>query len=534
MSVIVDATVPPAAPSMLQQPPGPGALPRFSTTAIANPGALPLLLALLRRAAPEDQLWGLAAFRELLLQVGRAALGRALPLGAEAGCHARSAVGRPWITAHGFHRLPAAPLLRLQGARNLAAADAAGLNRLLIEWLQSTVAAPAGSAGSGSPGDGGEQSVPQDGPSGPWARTASASMVEAAQQLEAPQEQLLQQQLLALLRLSASYSIAAADLRLLLQLLRPGADGRPPPHAPALLEALTSMAAHEGPACFFDCGAESAAPASSRGQQQQAAHALPSGIVCSASLGGGSGAPGTRFVSLPRGGYSFSAWVRLEDGREAAEQLRPPAPAASAQHAPEHAAAAAAAAAASDQALYALLHQQQPSGSHSFLHAHHQPSQLLQGLALAVRRLPPPPGSGGAGSLQLVAHSWSPKHAEAALALQQPLASGRWHHVSVTHSAGGALSHPTLHLYLDGQLQVGVRHLAMWSEAVRLRVQPVVQASVRPPCADAVTPHPFHPTCTGHRPPQVPVPARAAELRVRGLRRAAAPAARPAGRRPLL
>lgn len=56
-------------PTLPQEPPGPGALPRFSTTAIANPQALPLLLALLRRAAPEDQLWGLAAFRELLLQV---------------------------------------------------------------------------------------------------------------------------------------------------------------------------------------------------------------------------------------------------------------------------------------------------------------------------------------------------------------------------------------------------------------------------------------------------------------------------------
>ena len=215
------------------------------------------------------------------------------------------------------------------------------------------------------------------------------------------------------------------------------------------------MAAHDGPACFFDCGADAASAGGARSQGQPAA-ALPSGIVCSASLGGGGGAPGSRFVSLPRGGYSFSAWVRLEDGREAAEQLRPPAPAASStQHAPEHAAAAAAAAAAgSDQALYALLHQQQPTGSHGFLHAHHHAAQPLQGVALAVRRLPPPPGSGGAGALQLVAHSWSPKHAEAPLALQAPLVPGRWHHVALTHASGGALSHPSLHLYLDGQLQV--------------------------------------------------------------------------------
>lgn len=102
-----------------------------------------------------------------------------------------------------------AALACLQGAHNLAAADAAGLNRLLIDWLQSTVAAPDGSS------DGG----------------AEQGAAEAA-----PQAQLLQQQLLALLRLSGSYSIAAPDLRSLLQLLRAGADGRPPPHAAALLE----------------------------------------------------------------------------------------------------------------------------------------------------------------------------------------------------------------------------------------------------------------------------------------------------------
>lgn len=58
-----------------QERPGGGALPRFTATAIANPAALPLLLALLRRAAPDDQLWGLAAFRELLLQVGEFSAG---------------------------------------------------------------------------------------------------------------------------------------------------------------------------------------------------------------------------------------------------------------------------------------------------------------------------------------------------------------------------------------------------------------------------------------------------------------------------
>ena len=52
----------------LQEAPGAGAAPRFASTAVANPLALRLVVALLRRAAPEDQLWGLAALHELLLQ----------------------------------------------------------------------------------------------------------------------------------------------------------------------------------------------------------------------------------------------------------------------------------------------------------------------------------------------------------------------------------------------------------------------------------------------------------------------------------
>ena len=56
----------------MQEPPSSGASPhRFTATAVANLAALGLLLALLRRAAWPDQLWGLAAFRELLLQVRR-------------------------------------------------------------------------------------------------------------------------------------------------------------------------------------------------------------------------------------------------------------------------------------------------------------------------------------------------------------------------------------------------------------------------------------------------------------------------------
>ena len=49
--------------------PGPGA--RFLRSGIANPAAVPLCFQLLQRAALQDQLWGLAAWRELLLQVGR-------------------------------------------------------------------------------------------------------------------------------------------------------------------------------------------------------------------------------------------------------------------------------------------------------------------------------------------------------------------------------------------------------------------------------------------------------------------------------
>ena len=304
---------------------------------------------------------------------------------------------------------------------------------------------------------------------------------------------------------------AARDLRSLLQLLRPDADGRPPPHAGAVLEvwsaplvaclastpsvphlpaagasnaslkhlrlfpwfsriplkAMEAMASHRtGPACFFNFGSGSGAamPGQAGGAQQQ----QPSGIVCSASLGGGGGAStggssgasaagssSSSFLRLPKQGYSFAAWVRLEDGRAAIDQLL----------STPHAAAGASAAATSDQALFALLHQQKPpSGAHQ---AHHFPfghghaPQLLQGVALAVRQVDSPMLPAGSVSpggqrppLQLVAHSWSPKHAEAALPLQQPLLPGRWHHVALTHSAGGPLTPAEVCLYLDGQLQV--------------------------------------------------------------------------------
>ena len=229
------------------------------------------------------------------------------------------------------------------------------------------------------------------------------------------------------------------------------------------------MAAHEGPSCFFNFSSSGGGGGEGSGGQQH--QPLPSGVVCSASLGGGGGpnnvgasssagsssSSSAGFVRLPKGGYSFAAWVRLEDGREAAEQLQQPRyqepQLRDDQSTAAAAAAAAAAAIASDQALYALLHQQQQHQQHT---GGQQQQQLLQGLALAVRHVNA--GSAGTGGgqpqMQLVAHCWAPKHAEVALPLQQPLAAGRWHHIALTHFAGGALSQPELRLYLDGQLQV--------------------------------------------------------------------------------
>lgn len=213
------------------------------------------------------------------------------------------------------------------------------------------------------------------------------------------------------------------------------------------------MAAHDGPHSFFSfsSGGDGAGGASSRGQGEQAQQLVPSGIVCSASLGGGSGAggggvqgPGHRFLSFPSRGYSFAAWLRLEDGRDAADQwLQPSALAAGQEEHPLAAAAATSAATlASDQAVYALLHQQQPAGTRSFLLHHGGHGQhLLQGAALAVRQVSSSSGAASPGGrqLHLVAHSWSPKHAEAVLPLQQPLVPG-WHHLALTHSAGAEVA----------------------------------------------------------------------------------------------
>ena len=249
---------------LLEEPPPPGALPRFASSDIANPAALQLLLALLRRAAAEDQLWGLAAFRELLLQV------RAFrPLLAACACSDKCEAC--W---HGcVPQLTRLPVLALpvQGVHNLAAADGAGINRQLVAWLGETADDEAGEQEE-EVGDSGGELAPEG-------------------QQQQQQRRLLQQQLLALLRLSGSYSIsggcrlplltaglastvairalgpgnavfatsqhpilsntwtiyfpmlgpfplcvAARDLRSLLHLLKPGGDGRPPLHSAMLLE----------------------------------------------------------------------------------------------------------------------------------------------------------------------------------------------------------------------------------------------------------------------------------------------------------
>jgi hypothetical protein len=114
------------------------------------------MLALLRRAADQDQLWGLAAFRELLLQ----------------------------------------------GAQNLAAADGAGLNGLLIEWLAATTAQePAAAALAG---DGSRIDAAAAGPSNEADMRGGPPPPPDA----LTQRLMLQQQLLALLRVSGSYSIS--------------------------------------------------------------------------------------------------------------------------------------------------------------------------------------------------------------------------------------------------------------------------------------------------------------------------------------
>ena len=260
----------------------------------------------------------------------------------------------------------------------------------------------------------------------------------------------------------------------------------PPPLGPMLLQALADMAVHTGPRCFFNFDSGDAfssaggrgsgsSSSSSRGKQRMEAPASqPSGIICIPSLGGGSGlaghpaaaSAGAAAPAFPKHGYSFAAWVRLEDGREAGEavlrhqelQRQQLAQAGGYLH---DASVTEALALASDQALYAMLHQhqqqpQQPPLQQQAGASSQQPPQPPQqvGVALAVRQSATAasgkgggsrdaPASGGpAGRIglttQLVAHCWAPKHSEAVLELQQPLIPGTWHHLVLTHSPGAA------------------------------------------------------------------------------------------------
>lgn len=62
-----------------------------------------------------------------------------------------------------------------------------------------------------------------------------------------------------LLQVTGAYSIAGRDLRALLALLKPVNGGSAAPgHSGLLLRALGAMAAHSGPAAFFDFGDDSA------------------------------------------------------------------------------------------------------------------------------------------------------------------------------------------------------------------------------------------------------------------------------------
>lgn len=120
-------------------------------------------MSLLRHAAPEDQLWGLAAVKELLLQ----------------------------------------------GVHNLAAAEGAALNSVLIEWLQEAVAAAPAETAAGAAGEPAGSAA-----EGSTAQQAGQEHAQHAQHAQHDAQQLdsrlLVHQLLAVLTLSGSYSIAGA------------------------------------------------------------------------------------------------------------------------------------------------------------------------------------------------------------------------------------------------------------------------------------------------------------------------------------
>ena len=408
-------------------PPTPPAL--FSRSTIANSEAVPLYFGLLRQARQDDQLWGLAAWQELLLLGG----------------------------------LPAC----LQCER-------AGLNPLLIDWLAATTAAPAG--GKAAPEEEAGQVAP-----------GAGQLVASGRQRRGSEQgwegQLLQRQLASLLRLTGSYSCSGAELRALLALLLPspaGADGASgaaghwllaaadgdgdgdgdgsgsgsdaataplpavPRHSLLVLQLLAAMAAHEGPSNFFHFD-----------------QPPPSGLVVlgygsgatfsGSSSGGGGGVGGLR---LSPKGYSVAVWVRQEDGRDAALQLQRLQQRQGGRGASATAADAAGGEEPEQVVLSLLLNTPEAVAAIAATAGQEQPQQRrqqqqqqeLRGLVLSVR-------AGG----QLVVHSWGPRHVgmhpqvHTCVPLGVELPPRRWHHMVLSHSPGGTLASPLHRLYLNGK-----------------------------------------------------------------------------------
>lgn len=92
-----------------------------------------------------------------------------------------------------------------QGADNLEAADAAGLNSLAIDWLRECVHTAAAAAARSSSGASADSAESGGGATGAAPEEGGAA---EGQDGQAQEGVLLRQQLLALLRLSGSYSIS--------------------------------------------------------------------------------------------------------------------------------------------------------------------------------------------------------------------------------------------------------------------------------------------------------------------------------------
>lgn len=98
------------------------------------------------------------------------------------------------------------PSLVLQGADNLEAADASGLNSLVIDWLQESVQDPSVAARPSSGASSSSSSIESGSATASGGADEGRAAAEGEEQ--AQQRLLLRQQLLALLRQSGSYSIS--------------------------------------------------------------------------------------------------------------------------------------------------------------------------------------------------------------------------------------------------------------------------------------------------------------------------------------